>query len=86
MGQPAKVQVIKRRKGPDQYYVNFPTAIAKALGLGKGEEVEWIIEDKANVVLHRCAAPPPPPVPLKKTRRLAARAAAPRCGRNSSAW
>jgi hypothetical protein len=32
----------------------------------KGERVEWIIEDKANLILHRDSVPPSP-VPLKKT-------------------
>jgi hypothetical protein len=34
----------------------------------KGETVEWVIEDKANVVLHRQHVPPSP-VTVKKTLR-----------------
>ena len=68
MGQPTKVQRIQRKNGPDQWYVNFPTAIANAMEFDKGETVEWIIEDKANVILHRQHVPPSP-VTVKKTLR-----------------
>jgi hypothetical protein len=65
MGYPTKVQLIKRQKTADQYYINFPTAIAEAMEFDKGEVVEWIIEDKANLILHRKNVPPSP-VPIKK--------------------
>lgn len=57
MGYPTKVQLIKR-KASEQWYVNFPSAIAQAIEFQRGEVVEWFIEDKANLVLHRTAAPP----------------------------
>ena len=31
MGYPTKVQLISRKKTADQYYINFPTAIAEAM-------------------------------------------------------
>ena len=65
MGYPTKVQLIKRKKTADQYYINFPTAIAEAMEFSKGETVEWVIEDKANLVLHRNNVPPSP-VTVKK--------------------
>lgn len=68
MGYPTKVQRIERKKGADQYYINFPTALAEAMDFDKGEIVEWIVADKANLVLHRTQVPPAP-VSLKKTRR-----------------
>ena len=68
MGYPTKVQLIKRKKTADQYYINFPTAIAEAMDFSKGEIVEWIIEDKANLILHRSEVPPSP-VTVKKTKR-----------------
>lgn len=68
MGYPTKVQLIKRKKTADQYYINFPTAIAQAMEFDKGEVVEWIVEDKANLILHRSNVPPSP-VTLKKTMR-----------------
>lgn len=66
MGYPTKVQRIKRKKTADQYYINFPTAIAEAMDFSKGEVVQWIIEDKANLILHRTNVPPSP-VTVKKT-------------------
>ena len=67
MGFPTKVQLIRRRDS-QQWYINFPAAVAQAMDLQKGETVEWFIEDKANLVLHR-KQPPPGPVTLKKTTR-----------------
>jgi hypothetical protein len=66
MGYPTKVQLIQR-KASEQWYINFPSALAQAMEFGKGEVVEWIIEDKANLVLHRKQAPRSP-VKLKKTK------------------
>ena len=68
MGHPTKVQLIHRKKTADQFYINFPTAVAEAMELSKGEIVEWIIEDKANMILHRPCVPPSP-VTVKKTKR-----------------
>lgn len=65
MGYPTKVQLISRAKSADQYYINFPTAIAEAMELEKGEIVEWIIENKGNLILHRRHVPPSP-VDVKK--------------------
>lgn len=52
MGYPTKVQLIKR-KASEQWYVNFPAAVAQAMEFEKGEEMEWIIQDKQNLVLKR---------------------------------
>jgi len=69
MGYPTKVQLIKRKKAADQYYINFPTALAEAMEFAKAEVVQWIIEDKANLVLHRTDVPPSPVTIKKKLRR-----------------
>ena len=71
MGYPTKVQLISRKKTADQYYINFPTALAEAMELQKGEVVEWIIEDKANIIAHRTHVPPSP---LKKTKARSSKA------------
>ena len=63
MGFPTKVQLIKRRAS-EQWYINFPSALAQALQFSRGEIVEWFIEDKSLLALRRTA--PPAPV-LKKT-------------------
>lgn len=65
MGYPTKVQLISRKKGADQYYINFPTAVAEAMEFSKGETIEWIIEDKANIIAHRPLVPASP-VTVKK--------------------
>jgi antitoxin component of MazEF toxin-antitoxin module len=56
MGYPTKVQLIKR-KTSEQWYVNFPAAVAQAMEFEKGEEMEWVIEDKQNLVLKRQKRP-----------------------------
>lgn len=52
MGYPTKIQVIKRAKS-EQWYVNFPAAVAQAIEFEKGEEVEWLIDDHQNFILRR---------------------------------
>jgi len=69
MGYPTKVQLIARKNGADQYYVNFPTAVAEAMDLQKGEIIEWFVEDKANIIAHRPAVPPNPVTVKKNLRR-----------------
>ena len=63
MGFPTKIQLIKR-KASEQWYINFPSAVAQAMEFDRGETVEWIIEDKSLLALRRPSAPPPV---LKKT-------------------
>jgi len=57
MGYPTRVQLIKR-KDSEQWYINFPAAIAQAMEFEKGETVEWIIEDKGLLALQRQKTPP----------------------------
>ena len=52
MGYPTKIQLIKRAKS-EQWYINFPSAIAKAMEFERGEIVEWLIEDKLRMTLKR---------------------------------
>jgi len=56
MGFPTKVQLIKRQKS-EQWYINFPSAVAQAMEFDRGEVVEWFIEDKEMLVLQRPEAP-----------------------------
>lgn len=60
-----KVQLIQRQAS-EQWYINFPSALAQAMEFSKGELVEWIVEDKAHLILRRPQAPPSP-VQVKKT-------------------
>jgi antitoxin component of MazEF toxin-antitoxin module len=43
MGYPTKIQLISRQKG-NQWYVNFPNALAEAMNFVKGETVEWTVQ------------------------------------------
>lgn len=52
MGYPVKMQKVERPTNRS-YYINFPVALAEALGLEKGEDFEWIIEDKNTLILRR---------------------------------
>ena len=52
MGYPTKVQVIKRSKS-EQWYVNFPAAVAQAIEFKQGEVVEWLIDDNQRLILQR---------------------------------
>jgi hypothetical protein len=52
MGYPTTIQLISRAKG-NQWYVNFPSALAKALEFKKGEVVEWTIETRTVLNLRR---------------------------------
>ncbi len=64
MGFPTKVQLIKR-KASEQWYINFPSALAQAMEFSRGETVEWFVEDKGLLALRRTSTPP---ALLKKTR------------------
>jgi hypothetical protein len=52
MGYPTKVQLIQRQAS-EQWYINFPAAIAHAMEFTKGELVEWVIQDKLTLLLDR---------------------------------
>jgi bifunctional DNA-binding transcriptional regulator/antitoxin component of YhaV-PrlF toxin-antitoxin module len=52
MGYKVKIQRVDR-KSTKSFYINFPAAVAEAAQLEKGEEMEWIIEDKNTFVLRR---------------------------------
>ncbi len=56
MGYPTKVQLIKRKES-EQWYINFPSAVAQAMEFAKGETVHWLIEDKETLALVRPDAP-----------------------------
>ena len=57
MGYPTKIQLIQR-KASEQWYINFPAAVAQAMEFEKGETVEWTIEDKGLLALKRQKVPP----------------------------
>jgi hypothetical protein len=65
MGFPTKVQLIQRKES-QQWYINFPSAVAQAMEFQRGEIVEWIVEDKNRLLLRRRKVPT---TTLKKTKR-----------------
>jgi bifunctional DNA-binding transcriptional regulator/antitoxin component of YhaV-PrlF toxin-antitoxin module len=52
MGFPTKIQLIKREKS-EQWYINFPSALAQAMDFERGEVVEWTVQDKSRLILKR---------------------------------
>ncbi len=59
MGYPTKVQLIQRKES-EQWYVNLPAAIARAMDFERGEVVEWIVENRRLLLLRRQIVPPSP--------------------------
>jgi antitoxin component of MazEF toxin-antitoxin module len=51
-GYAVKLQKVERPTNRS-YYVNFPVALAEAMGMTKGEEFVWIIEDKNTLIFKR---------------------------------
>lgn len=52
MGHMIKIQRVERGK-TKSFYVNFPAALAEAAQIEKGEEFEWLLEDKNAFLLRR---------------------------------
>ena len=57
MGFVSKVQVIQRGEKNRQYYFICPAPLAQALELEKGEEIEWVVEDKRRLTIQRLSLP-----------------------------
>ena len=79
MGFPTKVQLIKRQAS-EQWYINFPSALAQAMDFSRGETVEWFVEDKSLLALRRVN----PPAPMLKKTPPASSPASSRSGENVS--
>jgi bifunctional DNA-binding transcriptional regulator/antitoxin component of YhaV-PrlF toxin-antitoxin module len=52
MGYKSKIQRVDRGL-TKSFYINLPAAIAEACNIEKGEEMEWLIEDKNTFILKR---------------------------------
>lgn len=52
MGYRVKLQKVERPTNRS-FYLNFPVALAQALDAEKGEEFEWLVEDRNTLVLQR---------------------------------
>ena len=55
MGYPVRVQKVERPTNKS-FYVNLPAALAEAAGIAKGEEMEWLVEDRNCFILKRVKA------------------------------
>lgn len=53
MGYVSKLQVIQRGGKNRQYYLICPAPLAAALELEKGEEIEWVIQDRRTFEIRR---------------------------------
>ena len=52
----SKLQVIQRGGQNRQYYLICPAPLAAALGMEKGEELEWVIKDRNTFEIRRVKA------------------------------
>ena len=55
---PLRVQAIRSRGQNPRLYVSFPLALAAAIGLEPGEEVQWELLDRGELHLLRVSSPP----------------------------
>jgi hypothetical protein len=56
---PLRVQAIRSRGKTPRLYITFPLALAAAIGLEPGEEVQWELLDRGELHLTRPQAPAP---------------------------
>ena len=56
---PLRVQAIRSRGQNPRLYISFPLALAAAIGLEPGEEVQWELLDRGELHLLRPQTPPP---------------------------
>ena len=67
MGYVTKVQVIERANDTRQFYLICPAPLAQALGIEKGEAIEWVVEDRRTLLIRRTP-------PARRAGKRAARA------------
>jgi hypothetical protein len=56
---PLRVQAIRTRGQAPRLYVTFPMALAAAIGLEAGDQVEWELLDRGELHLVRLTLPEP---------------------------
>lgn len=56
---PLKVQAIRSRGQQPRLYVSFPLALAVAIGLEPGDQVQWELLDRGELHLVRLSPPEP---------------------------
>ena len=55
---PLRIQAIRSRGQNPRLYVSFPLALAAAIGLEPGDEVQWELLDRGELHLVRLTSPP----------------------------
>ena len=65
MGHVVKIQRVDRGR-TRSFYLNFPAALADVMQVDKGEEFEWLLEDKNTVWLRRTVPQPCRCLPKKR--------------------
>lgn len=56
---PLRVQAIRSKGQNPRLYVSFPLALAAAIGLEPGDEVQWELLNRAELHLVRLTSPEP---------------------------
>ena len=64
---PLRVQAIRSRGQQPRFYVSFPLALAAAIGLEPGDQVQWELLDRGE--LHLVRLQPPSPQAQTKARK-----------------
>ena len=64
---PLRVQAIRSSGQKHRMYVSFPLALAAAIGLEPGDEVQWELLDRGE--LHLVRIKPGPPAAKSKSRK-----------------
>jgi bifunctional DNA-binding transcriptional regulator/antitoxin component of YhaV-PrlF toxin-antitoxin module len=57
VGYVTKVQVIQRANDTRQFYLICPAPLAQALGMEKGEPIEWEVGDRDTLIIRRTVKP-----------------------------
>jgi hypothetical protein len=55
---PLKIQAIRSQGKQPRLFVTFPLALAAAIGLNPGDQVQWELLDRAELHLLRLEPPP----------------------------
>jgi hypothetical protein len=64
---PLRVQAIRSRGQNPRLYISFPMALAAAIGLEPGDEVQWELLDRGE--LHLVRVSPAPPTTKSKVKK-----------------
>lgn len=64
---PLKVQAIRSQGQQPRLYVSFPLALAAAIGLHPGENVQWELLDRGE--LHLVRLDPAPPTTKRRAQK-----------------